>query len=148
MKNCFWVILTMLAIMSIGHAQTQFHAEPVVALEAEGPAPTATWAMEMHDFGSVPQGTPITHIFEFTNTGNKPIQIESVKPSCGCTAADYSREAVAPGETGYIKVEYNAASKGLFTKSIVVRSNAAKPVMMLKIKGEVVPKSEQSSNTE
>ena len=148
MKNCFWVILTLLAFMSIGHAQTQFHAEPVVALETEAPAPTATWEMEMHDFGKVSQGIPVAHKFTFTNTGNTAIQIQSVKPSCGCTAADFSKESIAPGETGYVKVEYNAASKGLFHKSVTVRSNAKQPVMILKIKGEVVLKTEQSSNTE
>jgi hypothetical protein len=55
--------------------------------------------------------------------------------------ADYPREPVQPGKSGKIAVTFNAASSGVFTKTIIVTSNAAEGNTALVIKGEVVPKS-------
>jgi hypothetical protein len=46
---------------------------------------------ESIDVGNIPQGKPKRIRFEFTNTSNKPIVIENVAPSCGCTTADYTK---------------------------------------------------------
>lgn len=40
--------------------------------------------------GRVKQGTQITHLYEFENTGEAPLQIENVKPSCGCYDRKFS----------------------------------------------------------
>ena len=96
---------------------------------------------EAHDFGNIPQGTPVNHTFHFTNTGNKPLKIESVKPSCGCTAADYSKDFIQPGQTGFVKATYKASSAGVFAKTITVRSNADTPVKVFKLRGVVDKKS-------
>jgi hypothetical protein len=69
-----------------------------------------------------------------------PLIINSVRPSCGCTVADYPKEPIAPGKSGKINVTYNAASSGSFTKSITVTTNAAEANTALIIKGEVVAK--------
>ena len=55
------------------------------------------WINTMHDFGEIPTGNPVTHKFTFTNTGDIPLVISSAKASCGCTVADYTKEAIAPG---------------------------------------------------
>lgn len=93
-----------------------------------------------HDFGKIPQGTPVTTTFEFTNTGKSPIVISNVKSSCGCTAPDYSKEPIAPGKKGFVKATFNAASMGVFNKSLTVVSNANEKDVYLTIKGEVVAK--------
>jgi hypothetical protein len=103
-------------------------------------APAFTWTGIEHDFGNVTQGTPVTAEFTFTNSGNAPIILSEVKPSCGCTAADYSKEPIAPGKTGYIKATYNAASVGSFTKSVTVKSNVGEGTQVLILKGTVVAK--------
>lgn len=93
---------------------------------------------ETHDFGTIPQNKPATHEFVFKNVGDAPIILASVSPSCGCSVADFSKTPVKPGETGSIKVTFNASSaKGPFTKSFTVKSNTKTPVKNLTIKGVV-----------
>src|SRR6516164_5366330 len=82
---------------------------------------------EKHDFGKIPQGTPVTTVFAFTNIGKEPLILTNVQPTCGCTIADYTKTPVKYNETGTIKITYNAAYPAPFTKTIVVTSNAKTP---------------------
>jgi hypothetical protein len=100
---------------------------------------------EKHDFGKIPQSTPVTTVFEFTNTGQEPLILTDVRPTCGCTIADYTKTPVKTGEKGIIKITYNAAAAGPFNKTIVVTSNAKTPTKYLNIVGEVVAKPATSS---
>src|ERR1700744_4136954 len=95
---------------------------------------------EKHDFGKIPQGTPVTTVFTFTNVGKEPLIISNVQPTCGCTIADYTKTPVAPNATGSIKITYNAAALNGFGKTIVVTSNAKTPVKNLVIVGVVQAK--------
>lgn len=95
------------------------------------------FASEKHDFGKIPQGKPVTTVFEYTNTGTEPLILTDVRPTCGCTIADYTKAPVKKGETGSIKITYSAAAPGPFSKAIVVTSNAKTPTKNLIIVGEV-----------
>lgn len=89
------------------------------------------------DFGKIPQGKPVTHIFEVTNNGKDSLRIANVQASCGCTTPAWDREkAQAPGEKTNITVGYNAASEGPFTKSITITYNGTQSKQII-IKGEV-----------
>jgi len=101
---------------------------------------------EKHDFGKIPQGTPVSTIFEFTNIGKEPLTLTEVRPTCGCTIADYTKTPVKSGEKGIIKITYNAAVAAPFNKTIVVTSNAKTPQKYLVIIGEVVAKPAASSS--
>jgi len=92
---------------------------------------------ETHDFGKIPQGKPVTYVFTFENVGTEPLIISEVKPSCGCSVAEFTKTPIKPGEKGTISVTFNAAVKQPFTKNFTVRSNAKTPVKTLYIKGEV-----------
>jgi len=96
-----------------------------------------TWAKESHDFGEIPQGKPVSVEFTFTNSGDEPLLIADVATSCGCTASDYTKEPIAPGKTSKIKVTYNAANPGNFTKTITVNFQDASLKKVLNIKGTV-----------
>jgi hypothetical protein len=100
---------------------------------------------EKHDFGKIPQGTPVTTVFEFTNVGVEPLILTEVKPTCGCTIADFTKTPVLKGAKGSIKITYNAAVASAFNKTIVVTSNAKTPTKYLNIVGEVVAKPAVSS---
>ena len=93
---------------------------------------------EKHDFGKVPQGKPVTTDFVYTNVGEEPLILTEVKPTCGCTIADYTKTPVKKGDKGSIKITYNAAVEAPFNKTIVVTSNAKTPTKYLVIVGEVV----------
>lgn len=89
------------------------------------------------DFGKIPQGKPVTHVFEVINKGNEVLKISSVNASCGCTTPEWEKDkSVAPGETTKITVGYNAAAEGAFTKFITVTYNNAQNKQIM-IKGEV-----------
>lgn len=100
---------------------------------------------EKHDFGKIPQGTPVTTEFTFTNIGKEPLILTEVRPTCGCTIADYTKTPVKPGDTGTIKITYNAAVAAPFNKTIVVTSNAKTPQKYLNIVGEVIAKPASSN---
>jgi hypothetical protein len=95
---------------------------------------------EKHDFGKIPQGTPVTTEFVFTNVGVEPLILTEVKPTCGCTIADYTKTPVKQGDKGIIKITYNAAVVAPFNKTIVVTSNAKTPQKYLNIVGVVTAK--------
>ncbi|GHE32728.1 DUF1573 domain-containing protein [Sphingobacterium griseoflavum] len=92
---------------------------------------------ETHDYGNIPQNKPATYDFKFTNAGDAPIIISEVKPSCGCSVAEFTKTPIKPGDAGTITVTYNAAAKGPFTKQFTVKSNTKTPVKTLTVKGSV-----------
>lgn len=75
-------------------------------------------------FGSVPEGTIVTHNFSIKNSGNQVLKILRVVTSCGCTVADYPK-TVAPGKTGFIHVKANTSGYGgkSFKKQLFVRTD-------------------------
>jgi hypothetical protein len=74
--------------------------------------------------GTITAGDKLTVAFRFKNTGDKPLVIESVQPSCGCTVANYPKEAIAPGGTGEITGAFDSKGKeGLQRKSMTVLAN-------------------------
>lgn len=93
---------------------------------------------ETHDFGKIPQGTPVTHVFKFENTGTEPLIINKVESTCGCTVPEYTKTPIKPGEKGTVSVTFNAAQATPFSKMVTIRSNAKTPVKALYIKGTVV----------
>ncbi len=90
------------------------------------------------DYGQIAKGSDGTRVFEFTNTGDKPLVISDVKSSCGCTVPKKPDGPVAPGASSSIEVKYDTNRVGPIRKTITVHSNAKEPVVALKIKGEVL----------
>jgi hypothetical protein len=101
---------------------------------------------EKYDFGKVPQAKPVTTNFEFTNIGEEPLILTEVRPTCGCTIADYTKTPVKKGDKGIIKITFNAPVVGVFNKTIVVTSNAKTPTKYLVISGEVLAAPTTSTN--
>lgn len=99
-----------------------------------------SWKSETISVGEIPQGTPYTIKFEFTNTTDKPVVITNVKAQCGCTATDYSKDPIKPKKTGYVNAIYNAANAGAFTKTVTVTTSDSETPKKLTFKGTVVAK--------
>jgi hypothetical protein len=96
------------------------------------------------DYGTIEKGANGVRIFEFTNTGNAPLIISSVKSTCGCTVPKKPTEPIMPGESGEIEVKYDTNRVNPIRKTITVISNADTPTVALKIKGLVVDPSKTS----
>lgn len=101
-------------------------------------APSAiTWKEDVHSFGDIEKGKPVSHDFSFKNTTKQTILVTNVKASCGCTATNYTKTPIKPGESGTITATYNAASPGSFTKTVTVTTNDSDVNKILTIKGKV-----------
>lgn len=109
--------------------------DPVVKMATASPV---SWKSELIDLGEIPQGTPKSLDFVFTNTGKNDVIITNVKAACGCTATDYTKTPVKPGKTAKVTATYNAAAKGGFTKTVTVTTNAEDAPKVLTFKGTVI----------
>jgi hypothetical protein len=108
--------------------------------ESDGKAVIEFSSME-HDFGTIVEGEKVACVFTFQNKGDSNLLITSATTSCGCTVPDFDREPVPPGESGSVEVVFDSAYRsGAQSKTITIRSNAERPVVVLKIKAEVVTK--------
>jgi hypothetical protein len=99
-----------------------------------------------YNFGKIPQGKPVYHIFELTNTGSTPLKLENVQASCGCTTPEWSQEPIAPGATTTIKVGFNAGVEGDFNKQVTITYHTNQTKMLF-IKGTVWKAPEGSAPT-
>jgi Protein of unknown function (DUF1573) len=89
--------------------------------------PVLTWEKVNHDFGEVVQGDKVEHTYKFTNTGNEPLIITNVVPSCGCTLPkSWPRDPIMPGGSGEIVIAFNSSNKpfGKLERTTQVVSNA------------------------
>jgi len=76
------------------------------------------------DFGSIPEGKKLEVSYRFLNSGDKPLIIARVQPSCGCTVAEQPDEPVMPGKEGVIKASFNSEGRvGINHKTIYVIAN-------------------------
>lgn len=104
------------------------------------PGPAITFEEASFDFGDINQGDKVEHIFKFENTGDAPLIITNVQTTCGCTATDWQREPILPGESSTIKVNFNSANKmGRQNKVITIVSNSVAPLNQIKITTNVLP---------
>jgi Protein of unknown function (DUF1573). len=93
-----------------------------------------------HSFGKIKQNVPVSYAFVFKNTAAKPAVVEIATAECGCTTPEYPKIPIAKNATGQIKVTFNAATPGSFSKKVNVKfANADEPVV-LTIEGEVAKK--------
>lgn len=105
--------------------------------------PSMKFSEETYDFGDIVEGKMASHEFQVTNSGNQPLIISNVQPSCGCTSPHWTKEAIMPGKSGSIKATYNSAGRpGVFNKSLTVNSNTGAP-KILHIKGTVIRKEDK-----
>ena len=130
MKNLSWILLLIAAPALVSGQTVSNNTAAVTA------ASSITLKETSYDFGKIAQGRPVYHVFEIVNTGKEPLKLENVQTSCGCTTPEWSTEPVAPGATTSVKVGYNAAAEGVFTKSITVVYNGNQTKTLL-ISGNV-----------
>ncbi len=117
-----------LAILLLFFVLTSFSQKPNISFEESE-----------HNFGDIEEkGGKVSHKFMFTNNGKNPLRILSVKPSCGCTTPDWTKDEIKPGNQGYIIAEYNPKGRpGVFRKSLSIVTNDNQRALIF-IKGKVI----------
>lgn len=133
-KTMILIAAFAIAVVAVGQELTA----SIKKAEASKAAATFNWTATSFDFGKIEKGIAVTHEFTFTNAGNEPLIISSVQASCGCTVAEYTKDPIPAGETGFVKATYNAAKPGVFSKTVTINANTEDAVVLLTIKGEVV----------
>ena len=137
MKN-LTLSIALVVLVSTLFAQEQFVSTRSVTTSVSTNVALFTWLQTTIDLEQVKRNNPVTHEFKFTNTGKTPLVISSVKASCGCTVAEYSKNPIPVGSTGFVSATYNAATLGVFTKTVTVNANTEEGTTVLVIKGEVI----------
>lgn len=102
----------------------------------------------IHDFGKVEQFKKQKFKFVVLNDSIQPFIIKDVTVSCGCTSLDFTKKPITQGKEGVIKVEFDAARPGVFSKSAFIYHNFGFKSIKLQIKGEVIPKDEKLLETD
>ncbi len=88
-----------------------------------------------YDYGTIEFGSVQGTVFTFKNTSSDTILLQTVRTTCGCTAAKWPEQPIPPGATGDIKIEYSADRSGGFKKKIKVFFDAMRKPEMLSIRG-------------
>jgi hypothetical protein len=114
------------------------------AVNAQDKVAKIEFETETIDYGTIEKGADGVRVFKFKNTGNAPLIITKVKSSCGCTVPKKPKDPIMPGETGEIEVKYDTKRVMPIRKTITVTSNAKRPTIALKIKGNVIDPSKNS----
>lgn len=97
---------------------------PSLAMADSSQFTTIEWESLSKNYDKITEGQKLEVSFKFKNTGDKPLVIYEVRPSCGCTAAEPPKEPIAPGAEGVIKGSFDSNGKeGLQHKSLSVRAN-------------------------
>ncbi len=138
------ILSSLLAMASFAKAQVQGEATSTATAVKKAPPIVSTieFTEPNHDFGNIIEGEVATFQFVFTNKGSDSIKLTNVRASCGCTTPLWTKEEVAPGETGVITAQYNSKGRvGTFHKSITVNSTGGN--VSLTIKGVVISEPEK-----
>lgn len=100
--------------------------------------PIIKFEKEQHDFGRLSKGEAVSYSFKFTNTGNADLLVKECTATCGCTVADFPKNEIKPGESGFITVTFNSANKrGQQIQTVTVGTNAQPARYTLKITAQV-----------
>jgi hypothetical protein len=91
-----------------------------------------------HFFGAIKLESENDCEFLVTNTGKKPLVIENVQASCGCTTPQKPEKPIEPGKSDVIKVHFKPSSEGKgVEKTVTVTANTEPRINVLKIKADV-----------
>ena len=121
----FFLLLTLVFVSTIISAQSKLNFE-----------------INDHNFGDInEEAGPVEYTFKFINNSDKEIKITNVKASCGCTTPGWTREAILPGDAGFVKAKYNPRNRpGKFRKSLRLTTTDPASNQTLYIGGFVKPK--------
>jgi len=124
--------------------------KPVVAIDSSGPKrakkPSLRPAFPQfdslaHDFGEVIQDSVLRHRFHFENTGERPLEIESVQGSCGCIQGSQPFLPIGPGEKSYIDLRFDSRGRqGAEYKYLLVNWKGNEEPLKLEVRAKVLLK--------
>lgn len=113
--------------------------QPVSTQSIDPNAPVLKLLQDTIDYGTIDQNSNRVRMAKVKNVGKSDLVISNCQGSCGCTVPKCPTQAIKPGETAEIEVNYDTGRIGTFTKTVTITSNAKNGTVMLQIKGNVKP---------
>ncbi|UZT95925.1 DUF1573 domain-containing protein [Chryseobacterium fluminis] len=121
---------------SAASATTEAAAAPV----SNQPTTSVALSENNFDFGNIKKGDKVEHVYEVTNTGTNPLVISEVKPGCGCTAPDFTKDPILPGKKGKITLHFDSSNfDGNVSKYADVFANVEKAPIKLTFTANIQP---------
>lgn len=98
------------------------------------------WLEKDYDFGLMKEiAGPGTGTARFVNLGPGPTYIRNVRPSCGCTGAEFTEGIIEEGDTATITFTYNPAGRpGKFDKTVKTFVGEDNKMHVIHIRGTVI----------
>ncbi len=116
-------------------------AAPAAPEVSNQPLTTIALSQSSYDFGNIKKGDKVNHVYEITNTGKNPLVISEVKPGCGCTAPEFTKDPILPGKKGKITLSFDSSSfDGAVQKYADVFANVEKSPIKLTFNANIQPK--------
>ncbi|MDQ1097770.1 MULTISPECIES: DUF1573 domain-containing protein [Chryseobacterium] len=110
------------------------------AAKSNQPLTTIALSESNFDFGKIKKGDKVEHVYEVTNTGSNPLVISEVRPGCGCTAPDFTKEPIMPGKKGKITLHFDSSNfDGNVNKYADVFANVEKAPVKLTFTANIQP---------
>jgi hypothetical protein len=119
------------------------------APKPSGPSGQIKFENTVHDLGDVKPDSKNIATYTFTNIGKGTLKILDIQKTCGCTVPQLAKYDYAPGESGTIRVEYQASKlSGPILKHLFVMSNDPNnPRVEITVKANIVVKVEVEPRT-
>ncbi|MGQ1948121.1 DUF1573 domain-containing protein [Geofilum sp. OHC36d9] len=97
-----------------------------------------TFDKTVHDFGTVSDDEDLGCRFTFVNSGSDILVISDVVAGCGCTAVEYSKKPLEPGQKGFLEVVFDPRGQaGFQRKNVRVFANIPDGSILIAIKANV-----------
>ena len=128
MRNKFCILFLALVAMVANVSFAQGQSVAAQAIE---------FSKKVHNFGKVSiNDGAVSCSFEFKNTSDKPVVINNIISSCGCTTPVWPKKPIMPGEGGKVEVTYlNDQGPYPFDKTLTVYTSASTKPIILRISG-------------
>jgi hypothetical protein len=115
---------------------------PVYMFSQENQGAHIAFDRELHNYGqisidSIPDGKVSFTVY---NQGNQPLVLSNVRACCGTRVNDYTKKPIAPGESGFVEVQFRIVPQPhTIRRTVTIQSNASnRQTSILRIQGQVV----------
>ncbi len=135
------LLVLLIPFLTSAHALS---AQSVSSMDIGDPTRNAgkvRWIPMQIETGDVPFGIPVERTIEAKNISNEDLILLEVTSGCHCAVTDWTKEPIPPGQSGFIRVVFDAQKEGDFYKVIAIRTNFDPDTQLgLGMVGRVLPK--------
>lgn len=112
--------------------------QDLIAKAQSSPLTNIVLAQSHFDFGKIKHGEVVSHTYEITNTGKNPLIISQVKPGCGCTVPEFTKNPILPGKSGQITLKFDSHGfQSLVNKQAEVYANTEKTPILITFSADI-----------